>query len=388
MLMNTAVTRSIAVIAKEGDTDEANEILRTAVKHCKSLSSEVQDDVILKLRIGKRKLEAAFNVCSRCDRAGHDARDCYAHNAKGGRAFGDAAIGRGPSRPRYNSQPQGAAAFYGPASQAQAAYSPAAPGYSLSQPPPAMHAQMQYGGAQQQQQAGYGGQRPYEPQRPYVAQRPRSCHICQSEAHLMFQCPQNQNRGAPVPPVPNAPPARQVSETAPEKEVEVEKADEWEDMTEARPEVAGADGLVDVYVAGQASRWDDPALSRPAKPKVEHHTPSQRHHKPTSSRSSDKKKTSGGTAYTQAAATAAAIRPRAEAASSATPDTIDLNADSQADWLEEGGWAAAMAVEDEKTGCLFMYKAVLENKQKHTNQAAVEAPQLTTSAMSEEAMQK
>lgn len=357
VLLSTAVARTIGVIARDNDTDEANEILRAAVKRCKSLGADEQEEVILKLKVSKRKQEAALNACTRCDRSGHDARDCYANTAKGGRALGEPTAGRGPGKARYGSQAQslGAAAFYGPAPPQQLAY----PAYPLPPPPP-MHMQTQYGGGQQ-----YGG--PPRPAAAYGA--PRACHICKSETHLMSQCPQNPQRPVASGMANQAPP-RQVSETAAEKRVEVEdeSAAEWVDETEARPPRVKADRneMVDVRVAESASLRHKKMTSKPEG-------------------SSTNKQTGRGIADTQAAAS---VGNTPQASPSTTTESFNLNTDSQADWLDQGGWAATMADEDEKPGCLFMYKAVLENTQKHTNQAAVEAPELTTSVTGEEAMLK
>jgi hypothetical protein len=377
MLLSTAIARAAVVYAKDGDIDEANEILRAAMKHCKSIATEEQDDVYQKLKVSKRKQEAALNACTRCDRPGHDARDCYAHTAKGGRALGEPTAGRGPSKPRYASQmqaPLGAAAFFGPAPQEHPAY----PAYPLPPPPP-MHMQAQYGGGQQQ----YGG-----PPRPPGAGygQPRACHICKSEAHLMSQCPQNPNRmgqQAQAPGMANQAPGRQVRETTARIRLRErgKEEEEWVDREQARPAAVEAktDRMVDVRVDECES-----LRRKLVRPRAEDNTPSGS--RSNAAGSSSARHPSKGMTDRDTQARPAGNTPQAEP--SATPASIDFNADSQADWLDQGAWVATMAEEDEKPGCLFMYTAVLENRQKHTNQAAVEAPELRTSVTSEEAMLK
>jgi hypothetical protein len=101
------------------DVEEANNILRQAVKKLKSMNAEKQEEVLSQLKVKKRKASsAAGSECKRCGRDGHEAVKCYAQSYADGRPMTASEVAGGAKRARQGPGP----GTYGPG---PAAYAPA-----------------------------------------------------------------------------------------------------------------------------------------------------------------------------------------------------------------------------------------------------------------------
>ena len=155
----------------QDDIEEANRLLRVAIKKVKSLTGEKQDDLLERLKVKKRKAPAGSGHCSRCGRDTHATSECYSSRHANGSSLAEVAGGRPAQRPA-RTQPQGSyaaaagyAAHFG-AAAAQQMYA-TAPAPQPQQPGPVAAAP-----AFGQQQQG-----------------PQVCYLCGQPGHRRFECP-------------------------------------------------------------------------------------------------------------------------------------------------------------------------------------------------------
>jgi hypothetical protein len=164
------------------DLEEANRLLRVAVKKIKTLTAEQQEDILDKLKVRKRK----NGKCGRCGKD-HATEHCYSKMHIDGTTLSDNGNGnkrQNMGRPAYQQSP-GYQMHFPPLVGFGGAGVPQAPMQQQAHVPAAAGAAAGF----QPRDIGPGG-----------------CWNCGSHGHRRFQCPvAPRGQGAPAPAAPQQP---------------------------------------------------------------------------------------------------------------------------------------------------------------------------------------